>query len=348
MSDAQGLDKECFFIAPIGDEGSPERRRSDGVLEAIVEPAASELELSAIRADGLAKPGQITSQIIEHVLGAKAAVADLTGKNANVLYELAIRHTARLPVVLIAEDGEVLPFDTAQMRTIFFNPTDMGSTAKCRKGLVVQLREALSGNFDSPVDAALDLRSLRSSGDAVQRGIADVLNVVGDISTELGATRRDIQRLGRETADMARQSPVVSALQDLTEAIDLADQSAQRYNLEELAESVYRMRSPLDYLTSAMSRGRWLDDRESIAPEAFHDLQRSLVEAMASIPPDNRSVRRHLNQADRALQILMRRRGLVGPSTRQMLSRRGLPVDQPSATVPIGEVAPESGPSPAV
>src|SRR5687767_2653966 len=99
---------ECFFIAPIGSEGSDERRRSDGVLQFIVAPAVGELGLTALRADRIAKPGQITLQVIDHLLKAKAAVADLTYQNANVYYELAVRHTANLPVVLIAEEGEKL------------------------------------------------------------------------------------------------------------------------------------------------------------------------------------------------------------------------------------------------
>lgn len=119
MPSLPGLEQECFFIAPIGPDGSEERNRSDGVLEFIVARAASELGLQAVRADQLAEPGQITLQVIEHVLGAKAAVADLTGRNPNVYYELAIRHTAKLPTVLICEQGEELPFDIAQMRTIF-------------------------------------------------------------------------------------------------------------------------------------------------------------------------------------------------------------------------------------
>jgi hypothetical protein len=75
------LEQECFFIAPIGKDGSEERNRSDGVLEFIVARAAQELGLRAVRADQLAEPGQITLQVIEHVLGAKAAVADLTSRN---------------------------------------------------------------------------------------------------------------------------------------------------------------------------------------------------------------------------------------------------------------------------
>src|SRR3979490_353992 len=111
---------ECFFIAPIGKDGSDVRKRSNGVRDFIVKPAVAELGLTTLRADDLAKPGQITLQVIEHVLRAKGVVADLTGANANVFYELAVRHTAKLPVVLIAEADEIdrLPFDIAQMRVI--------------------------------------------------------------------------------------------------------------------------------------------------------------------------------------------------------------------------------------
>jgi hypothetical protein len=139
------LEEECFFIAPIGPDNSEERNRSDGVLEFIVARAAEELSLRVVRADQLDAPGQITAQVIQHVLGSKAAVADLTGRNPNVYYELAIRHTAKLPTVLIADEGEVLPFDIAQMRTIFFSHTDLRSADHCRTEIVRHLRQALDG-----------------------------------------------------------------------------------------------------------------------------------------------------------------------------------------------------------
>jgi hypothetical protein len=83
-------------------------------LEFIVAPAAKQVGLIAVRGDQIAKPGLINRQVIEHVLGTKAAVVDLTAANPNV-YGMAVRHTARLPTVLIAQDGEKLPFDIAQM-----------------------------------------------------------------------------------------------------------------------------------------------------------------------------------------------------------------------------------------
>lgn len=181
------LEDECFFIAPIGKEGSSERNRSDGILEFIVGRAAQELGLTTIRGDQIGEPGQITLQVIAHILGAKAAVADLTGLNPNVFYELAVRHTAKLPVILIAERECKLPFDIAQMRTIFFDYTDLRSADQCRRDIVAQLREALdSGIVDSPIATSIDVRALQG-GSAVERNIAELVTTIEQIAS----TQRD-------------------------------------------------------------------------------------------------------------------------------------------------------------
>lgn len=183
-SEEPKLEQECFFIAPIGDEGSDVRDRSDGVLEYIVTPAAAQLDLATIRADKIAKPGQITRQVIEHVVGAKAAVVDLTGANTNVYYEMAVRHTAQLPTVLIAQDGEKLPFDISQMRTIFFDHTSLKSAAECRDQIADHLREAIDGEVDSPISASVSVRRLEQ-GSAQDRVLAQVVNGVEEIQRQI-------------------------------------------------------------------------------------------------------------------------------------------------------------------
>jgi hypothetical protein len=146
------FERECFFIAPIGEEGSQVRKRSDPVHKHIVSPAANEVGLKAVRADELAAPGRITNQIIDHLLHARSAVADLTGRNPNVFYELGVRHMADLPVALIvAHDEPALPFDLAQMRVIRYDHTNLDSAELCRRTLVEHLRAGMNGPVDSPI-----------------------------------------------------------------------------------------------------------------------------------------------------------------------------------------------------
>jgi hypothetical protein len=184
------LDKECFFIAPIGAEGTETRERSDGVMEYIVAPAAHAVGLVTIRADKIAKPGQITRQVIEHVVGARASVVDLTGANPNVYYEMAVRHTAQSPTVLIAQDGEKLPFDISQMRTIFFDHTSLKSAAECREQIAQHLREAMNGEVDSPIAASVSVQRLEQ-GTAQERVLAQMVDGIDEIRARIRAIQEE-------------------------------------------------------------------------------------------------------------------------------------------------------------
>lgn len=114
----------CFYVTPIGAEGSEQRKHSDFMMEFIIGPAVRELGLTLIRADQLAKPGMIGKQIIEHILKAKLVVADLSFHNPNVFYELCLRHTTRLPTVLVKRSSDSIPFDLNQYRTISVDTQD--------------------------------------------------------------------------------------------------------------------------------------------------------------------------------------------------------------------------------
>lgn len=190
-----GLNDECFFIAPIGEDGSDVRKRSDGVMNFIVTKAADEFGLQTIRADKIAHPGQINIQVINHVLEARAAVADLTGLNANVFYEIALRHAAKRPLVIIAEKDTKLPFDIAQMRTVFFCSTDLEDADRCRAAIVAQLREALEQKIvDSPVSTSIDVKALQS-GSAIERSVAELVTSVQELSLGQAQIAREFRTI---------------------------------------------------------------------------------------------------------------------------------------------------------
>jgi len=179
------FDKECFFITPIGDEGSEVRRRADDVLDAIVRPAAESFGLTAVRADQIGEGGQVNLQVIEHVCRAGTAIADLTGGNLNVYYEVGMRHTTRMPLVLISDESErtSLPFDLLVQRTIFFS-NDMKGVALCKGQAVGQLESALGGAIDSPLDAAINIRQFQQ-GDAVERTLAELVTSVDGLARQV-------------------------------------------------------------------------------------------------------------------------------------------------------------------
>lgn len=147
----------CFYIAPIGDDGSEHRRHSDLMLGSLVEPAIEPFSLSVLRADAIDKPGVITRQIIEYLLKARLVIADLSFHNPNVFYELAIRHACRLPVVQIIRAADRIPFDLSQIRTVVIDTTDIYSLVPridlYRSEIANQVRRALDDPdaVDNPI-----------------------------------------------------------------------------------------------------------------------------------------------------------------------------------------------------
>lgn len=147
--------KTCFVIAPIGREGSPERSLSDRVYKHIIEPAAKQCGYTSLAAKEIPGSGLIMSEVIRHVVTAPLVIADLTGGNANVSYELALRHAVRRPVVqLIAKKNERIKFDVSQIRTIIFDIDDVNSESKIITTLAEYIREAVNRPPETPISVA--------------------------------------------------------------------------------------------------------------------------------------------------------------------------------------------------
>ena len=121
------MDKVCFIITPIGKEGTEIRKNADEVLEYIINPVCDSFGYSVVRADKMTNSGLITKAIIEQIISADLVIADLTGSNPNVFYELAIRHSYRKPAIQIIKGDVNIPFDIANMRTISYETTLSGA-----------------------------------------------------------------------------------------------------------------------------------------------------------------------------------------------------------------------------
>jgi hypothetical protein len=187
----QNFESECFFISPIGAEDSDVRKRANGVMKAVVEPAAAAHGLSVVRADQVSEPGTITLQIVEHLTGARAVVADLTENNANVFYELAIREAAQKPVVVIAESNTEIPFDKAQDRAMFFDSTDLASVWEAHDKLAEFLGASLEGKMMNPIASAMVWKEYSASDKPVEQAVAQLAEQVSQVAA-------DVQRLSRQ------------------------------------------------------------------------------------------------------------------------------------------------------
>lgn len=113
------MKKTCFVIMPFGSSSPELKKKFDGVYKGIIVPAIQEAGYEPIREDISATPGSIPKSIVKKLAESQMVVADLTGINPNVFYELGIRHVlSKSGTVLIINKGETIPFDNASHRVI--------------------------------------------------------------------------------------------------------------------------------------------------------------------------------------------------------------------------------------
>ncbi|WP_240555339.1 hypothetical protein [Streptomyces albus] len=225
------------MVGPIGDphaaHGSDEREAYEhhlGIFEQVIAPACEKYGITAVRADGIAHAGDINEQICQHVVESDLVVADVSGGNPNVMYELGLRHITGKPTIHIGEAGQ-LPFDIASIRTIRYQRT-RSHLAGARKEIESALEAGLRDGFELLTPARV-LRGLQGS-----EGSASV-SAVGDDGEEEDENAPGLlddfavieDGLDEMTADMEAITKAIETIgamteQSCTELLDLTQKDA--------------------------------------------------------------------------------------------------------------------------
>jgi O-acetyl-ADP-ribose deacetylase (regulator of RNase III) len=161
----------CFVIMPFGDKLDLKGRkvRFNDIYAKMLKPAVEAAGLQPIRCDELYESGLIQRKMLEHIRDARAALVDISLLNANVFYELGVRHTLRKSVtVLVRRRGTAVPFNIGNMNVIEYDETDRGS-ADAKTRIAEFLLNGLRGpTTDSLVHELLDL-NVTSAAKALTR-----------------------------------------------------------------------------------------------------------------------------------------------------------------------------------
>lgn len=126
--------KTCFVVTPIGDDSSDIRRHIDGIIDQAIIPAIGE-KYDIKVAHREFEIGSINDRVVKSVYESDLVIANLTGTNPNVMYELAVRYSFGKPVIVIAEMGTKLPFDVIDENTAFYI-NDPAGAAELRKKII--------------------------------------------------------------------------------------------------------------------------------------------------------------------------------------------------------------------
>lgn len=189
------MSKTCFVICPIGDPKSTTRKRSDNLFKHVFTPACKEVGYTAKRADKLLISGVITTKILEHLRDCEIVIADLTGHNPNVFYELAIRHAVREPVICLMNKKDKIPFDLSNVNIIPYENTDSVDEAnELKEKIINQLNEIINNpnKIDYPLTAIFHGSSLVAEADPFRHVIDTFVTEIKKTNSNLENVKKDI------------------------------------------------------------------------------------------------------------------------------------------------------------
>ena len=153
----------CFVLMPFGRKTDAAGRVTnfDSVYRQLIAPAVAAAGLEPIRADEEKIGGTIHKPMFERLMLCHYAVADITGANPNVFYELGIRHALRpSSTVILFVEGTVIPFDIALVRGVSYRTDGAGEPVDLQvpmQAVTEQLREARDHAYaDSPIFQLID------------------------------------------------------------------------------------------------------------------------------------------------------------------------------------------------
>ena len=153
----------CFILMPFNKKKDVSGREIDfdAVYEQLIAPAVRNAGMEPLRADEEKTGGIIHKPMFERLILCEYAVADLTAANANVFYELGVRHAAKphTTVLMFAEGSGQLPFDVAQLRAIPYTVSADGQpsdVATFQALLTKRLVDARNPTHDSPIYQLLE------------------------------------------------------------------------------------------------------------------------------------------------------------------------------------------------
>lgn len=146
----------AFIITPFGkkEDAQGSLIDFDAVREKLIEPALDQLGISGRTTGEIIRAGNIHADMFQRLLTADLVVAEVSIHNANVFYELGVRHALRQHrTVMLRSQGDKYPFDLETYRYLAY---DRVNPAASVNDLVEALRATLdSTEQDSPVFRSL-------------------------------------------------------------------------------------------------------------------------------------------------------------------------------------------------
>lgn len=140
------MPRMCYVIMPFSATESCTEEEWTQIYEDLFKPAVEEAGLEYQCRRSTATRGNIVAAILQNLNDSYVVLGDLTDRNANVFYELGVRHSLKDRTILVAQKREDIPFD---LQAYAYHIYDW-KTKEGRQGLIEKIRQLLAEIDSNP------------------------------------------------------------------------------------------------------------------------------------------------------------------------------------------------------
>jgi hypothetical protein len=187
-----------FVIMPFGEKKDLDGADIDfdDIYRFFFKKAVEDLGIRCVRCDEIEEAGSIHEKMFEHIYHADIVVVDITTSNANVYYELGIRHAlAKGVTVLIRRKGTTIPFNIQGLQVVEYDQAKFSSIEQAKARIHQIIKNGLHRKYnDSPVHGVLDL-NIEPEGKPLEATEFFEYRLKGQDDIAVGLVTGDIQKV---------------------------------------------------------------------------------------------------------------------------------------------------------
>ncbi len=182
--------KNCFVIMPFSKTSDSHDEQYWTEFFEMIKTIMEKNQYKCIRSE--VGPYKLFSNIVKNLENSDIVIAVLTDYNANVWYELGIRHTLRAGTIMLLEEGQKIPFDISDFGIVFYKDS-IGLERRIEKTIKEYLEKLDDSSIDSPVISTLNNKIYSNVEKNVEKKLEDMQQLIWKLVEELPKANKTIE-----------------------------------------------------------------------------------------------------------------------------------------------------------